>query len=31
MKLGWELWTRNEAMWCRVLRGKYGRDNMEND
>jgi hypothetical protein len=31
MKLGWELRSGNEALWCRVIRGKYERVNIAND
>jgi hypothetical protein len=25
MKLGWELHSENNALWCRVVEGKYNR------
>jgi len=29
MKLDWELHSGNNALWCRVMEGKYNRANME--
>ncbi|MCI31364.1 RNA-directed DNA polymerase (Reverse transcriptase), partial [Trifolium medium] len=29
MKMGWELKQHNDSLWCKVLRGKYGRGQLE--
>jgi hypothetical protein len=30
MKLGWSMREGNESLWCKVLKGKYGRNSFEN-